>query len=119
MSNSEHTVYYLEIVTADVPATTEFYSKAYGWDFEGEAHELGFARVAKLPDGSLCGIRAPIHDQESAIVRTYLQVADIDSAVKRAAELGAMIALEPMTIAGRGKIAIYVIGGIEQGIWQV
>jgi predicted enzyme related to lactoylglutathione lyase len=56
---------------------------------------------------------------KKAIVRTYLRVADIDTAVKRAAELGATIALDPMEIPGRGRVAIYFLGGIEQGLWQV
>lgn len=119
MTVSEHAVYYLEIVTTDIGATADFYAKAYGWRFEPEAPELGNSRVATLPDGCLCGIRAPMHDQEKPIVRTYLRVADIDTAVKRAAELGATVALEPMEIPGRGKVAIYLVGGIEQGLWQV
>lgn len=119
MPVSEHAVHYLEIVTDDVPAISDFYAKAYGWSFGPEAPELGNARVATLPDGSLCGIRAPLSDQEKPIVRTYLRVADLDAAVKRAAELGATIALESMEIPGRGKIAIYFLGGIEQGLWQV
>ncbi len=119
MSVSEHAVYYLEVVTTDVQATSDFYADAYGWQFEAEAPELGNAWVATLPDGVLCGVRAPMHDQEKPIVRTYLRVADIDTAVKRAAQLGATVALEPMEIPGRGKIAVYVLGGIEQGLWQV
>lgn len=58
-------------------------------------------------------------DEERPIVRTYLRVADIDAAVKRAAQLGATVALEPMDIPGRGKVAIYFLGGIEQGLWQL
>lgn len=119
MPDSEHAVHYLEIVTPDIRATSDFYAKAYGWRFEPEAPELGNARVAKLPDGSLCGIRAPMSDEEKPIVRTYLRVADIDAAVKRAAQLGARVALEPMDIPGRGKVAIYFLGGIEQGLWQL
>jgi len=119
MSISEHAVYYLEIVTTEVRATSDFYANAYGWRFEAEAPELGNALVATLPDGSLCGIRAPMHDQEKPIVRTYLRVADIDTAVKRASQLGATVALEPMEIPGRGRVAIYFLGGIEQGLWQV
>lgn len=119
MPVSEHAVYYLEIVTPDVRATSDFYAKAYGWRFEAEAPELGNARVATLPDGSLCGIRAPMHDQEKPIVRTYLRVADVDTAVKRAAQLEATVALEPTEIPGRGKVAIYLVGGIEQGLWEV
>ena len=119
MSVTEHDVYYLEIVTEDIQAASDFYANAYGWRFEAEAPELGNARVAVLPDGCLCGIRAPMHEQETPIVRTYIRVADIDAAVKRAAELGAEIALEPMEIPGRGRVAIYVLGGIQQGLWQL
>ena len=119
MAVPEHTAYYLEIVTADVEAVRRLYSKAYGWRFEAKGPEWGSSFVATLPDGSLCGIRAPMHDQEKPIVRTYLRVNDIEAAVQRAAQLGANIALEPMEIPGHGKIAIYLYGGIEQGLWQV
>ena len=115
----ENDIYYLEIVTADVQSVSRFYTNAYGWKFEPEAPELGNALVAILPNGSMCGIRAPMHEQEDPVVRTYLRVKDIDAAVKHAAELGATIALEPIEIPGRGKVAIYFIGGIQQGIWQV
>lgn len=117
MTIPEHAVYYLEIVTAEVQTVAVFYAGAFGWRFEPAA-ELGNAMVAGLPDGSMCGIRAPMHEQEKPIVRTNLRVTDIEAAVKRAAELGATIALEPMEIPGRGTVAIYFIGGIEQGLWQ-
>lgn len=58
-------------------------------------------------------------DQEDPIVRTYLRVAGIDAAVKQAAQLEATVALEPVEIPGRGRIAVYFLGGIEQGLWQV
>jgi predicted enzyme related to lactoylglutathione lyase len=119
MAVPEHSVHYLEIVTTDVRAACDLYAKAHGWSFEATGPELGNSFVASLPDGSLCGVRAPMHDQEKPIVRTYVRVTDIDSAVKRAAQLGAKIALEPLEIPGHGKIAIYLYGGIEQGLWQV
>lgn len=115
----EHAVYYLEVVTPDIEAASAFYAEAYGWSFESEDPVLGNARVATLPDGSLCGIRAPMRSSELPVVRTYLRVADIDAASARVAELGATIALGPTELPGRGKIAIYLLGGIEQGIWQV
>ena len=115
----EHTVHYLEIVTPDVEAACDLYGKAYGWRFQAMGPELGNSFVASLPDGSRCGIRAPIHDQEKPTVRTYLRVTDIEKAVEEAAQLGGEIALEPVEIPGQGKIAIYLFGGIEQGLWQV
>lgn len=120
MTVAEHSIHYLEIVTPDVEAARDLYATAYGWRFEAaRRQELGNAFVATLPDGSRCGIRAPLHEQEKPIVRSYLRVRNIDRAVAEAGELGAMIALEPTAIAGHGRIAIYRYGGIEQGLWQV
>ncbi len=114
----EHSVYYLEIVTPDVKAMCDLYTKSYGWNFQNNA-ELGNASVANLPGGSLCGIRAPMHSAEKPIVRTYLRVTDIQASVQMAAQLGANILLESMEIPGHGIIAIFENGGIEQGLWQV
>jgi len=119
MTVPEHAVHYLEIVTPDAEVARDFYSQAYGWQFEDMAPELGNAFVASLPSGSLCGIRAPLHAQEKPTVRTYVRVADIESSIARAAELGATVALEPTEILGHGTIAIYLFGGVEQGLWQV
>jgi len=119
MTVQMHGIHYLEIVTQDAEAARDFYSQAYGWRFEDAAPELGNSFVASLPGGSLCGIRAPMHDQEKPTVRTYIRVADINASIRKAEELGATVALEPVGLAGRGEIAIYLHGGVEQGLWQV
>lgn len=119
MSVPEHAVHYLEIVTPDVEAACRLYGPAYGWHFEDPTPELGGARVAKLPGGSLCGIRAPLRNTEEPVVRTYLRVHDIEEAVREADRLGATIALPPTELPGHGRIAIYLFGGIEQGVWEL
>ncbi|MDB4963637.1 MAG: hypothetical protein JWP01_3636 [Myxococcales bacterium] len=118
MSVPEHTVHYLEIVTTDVTAARDLYQQVFGWQFTPVA-ELGNAFVAELPNGSLCGIRAPLRESEKPVVRTYLRVADLGVATQRAHQLGAVLALDRMEIPGHGTIAIFLIGGIEQGLWQV
>ena len=118
MTVPEHGIHYLEIVTPNVEAACRLYREAYGWSFQAMP-ELGNASVATLPGGSLCGVRAPMHDQEKPVVRTYLRVTDVETSARRAVELGATVALEPLEIPGQGRIAIYLHGGIEQGIWQV
>jgi predicted enzyme related to lactoylglutathione lyase len=119
MTVPETCVHYLEVVTSDPEAARDLYTDAYGWAFGAAEPSLGNAFVASLPDGSLCGIRAPMSEQEKPIVRTYFRVADVDQAVRDAERLGAMIALGPTELPGHGRIAIYVHGGIEQGIWQL
>ena len=115
----EHSVHYLEIVTPDVEDMCALYTKSYGWKFQEMDPNLGNARVAKLPGGSLCGIRAPMRSDEKPIVRTYLRVTDIEASVQKVSQLGAKILIERMEIPGHGIIAIYENGGIQQGLWQV
>ena len=67
----------------------------------------------------LCGIRAPMHEAEKPISRTYIRVTDIQTSIQKAAQAGANILLEHMELPGHGIIAIYELGGIEQGLWQV
>ena len=119
MSVPEFAVHYLEIVTPDVEAACHLYATVYGWSFTAMGPELGHAYLATVPGGGLCGIRAPMHEQEVPTVRPYVRVTDIETAVQNAAQLGAEIALGPMEIPGRGTIAIYFHGGVQQGLWQL
>ena len=118
MNVSDYRVHYLEIVTPDVEAGCQLYGAAYGWSFQ-QRPELGNAFVAEMPGGGLCGIRAPMHEQESPIVRPYIRVPDLTAAVKEATESGAEILLESMEIPGHGTIAIFSQGGVQHGVWQV
>lgn len=119
MAVPEHAIHYLEIVTPDVAAACRLYGQVHGWQFQSAEPALGHACVAMLPGGSLCGIRAPLHPEEAPVVRTYLRVADLAAATAEAAALGATILLDAMDLPGWGKISIYALGGIQQGLWQL
>lgn len=119
MTVPEHAVHYLEIVTPDVAAACRIYGEAFGLRFQGPVAELGNARVAELPGGTRLGIRAPMHPSEQPVVRPYLRVRDVAVAVAAAAERGGEIALEPTELPGHGRIAIYLQGGNQHGLWQV
>ena len=81
--------------------------------------ELGNARTADLEDGGRIGVRAPMRDTEAPVVRPYLLVDDIEAAVKAAETAGAIVAMPPMEIPGGGTFSIYILGGIEHGLWQL
>ena len=119
MTVPENEIYYLEIVTPDIEAARDLYVRAHGWEFGELVPELGSAFVAQLPSGALCGIRAPMHEQELPTLRTYIRVIDLAASVATAQAQGATILLPDMEIPGRGRIAIYQVGGVEQGIWQL
>ncbi len=112
-------IQYLEIVTPDVGAVCALYEELHQTSFSSAHAELGEARVAKLADGGLIGVRAPMRDTEAPIVRPYLLVDDIDSATVTAAAKGGEIAHPPLEIPGFGTFAILVQGGVHHGLWQI
>ncbi len=109
---------YLEFVTPDVDAVCATLGKVHSVTFGDPVPELGNARTAELPNGGKLGVRAPMHDAEKAVVRPYLLVDDIAEAINAADAAGAEIAISSMEIPGHGTIAIYILGGIEHGLWQ-
>ena len=111
-------VHYLEIVTPDVEATCDSLARLHGLEFGAPQADLGNARTARRADGSQIGVRAPMHDAETPVVRPYVLVDDIAGAVAAAEAAGAMIAMPPTPIPGGGSFAIYFQGDIQYGLWQ-
>jgi len=112
-------VQYLEIVTPSVNETCDALAAAHGVVFGEPFAELGNARTANLTDGGRIGVRAPMRDTEKPVVRPYVLVEDIEAAVKAAERAGATVAFPPMEIPGQGTFSIYILGGIEHGLWQL
>ena len=112
-------IYYLEIVTRDVAAVCATYAAANSVQFGEPDARLGNARTARLSDGGLLGVRAPLHESEKPVVRPYWLVDDIEAAVAAAVQAGAEVAHPPMEIPGHGSFAIYIRGEIHHGLWQL
>jgi len=112
-------VHYLEIVTPEVDATCEALENLRGVSFGEPIPELGHARTAPLNSGGRIGVRAPMRETEEPVVRPYLLVEDIEAAVDAAQAAGGEIAMPPTEIPGQGKFAIYILGGIQHGLWQL
>lgn len=112
-------IQYLEVVTTDVDAVCATYSQLHDVTFGEGDQNLGGARIAKLENGGMLGVRAPMHDAEKPVVRHYIIVEDIKSTVDAAAKSGAELALPPMELPGHGTCAIVIQGGIEFGFWQL
>ncbi len=112
-------VQYLEIVTPDVDAMCGTLEKLHGVRFGSPEADFGNARTAALEGGGLIGVRAPMRADEEPVVRPYVLIDDIESAVEAARAAGAEIAMPPTEIPKRGKFAIYIHGGIQHGLWQI
>jgi predicted enzyme related to lactoylglutathione lyase len=111
-------IHYVEIVCRDVDAQCATLERVRGLTFGETVADLGQARVAEAPDGSLIGVRAPLAEHEQPIIRTYLAVEDIARAVADAEAAGATIAYPPTVQGDTGTWAIYVLGDTQIGLWQ-
>jgi len=111
-------IHYLEIVSHDVGAQCAALERMHGLSFGPAVADLGQARIAEAPDGSLIGVRAPLAQHEQPIIRTYLEVEDIAGAVEEAEAAGAVIAYPPTQQGDTGTWAIYILGDVQIGLWQ-
>ncbi|MDX1503430.1 MAG: hypothetical protein R3325_13805 [Thermoanaerobaculia bacterium] len=59
-----------------------------------------------------------MHESETAVVRPYLSVADVEAAASAVEGPDCQIALPPMELPGHGKLAIYLQGGVQHGLWE-
>jgi hypothetical protein len=111
--------WYLEIVTGDVDAVCRAYAAANAVEFSAPDAGLGNARTAPLRGGGLVGVRAPLHESETPVVRPYWLVDDIESALAAAVDAGGGVAHPPLEIPGHGTFAIYFHGDVQHGLWQL
>lgn len=109
---------YLEIVTPNPDRIYTTYSELHGVNFSEPIAELGNARTTTMPDGSRIGVRGPLRPDETPVVRPYALVEDLDAALQTAKQAGAEIAVPAMPLPGQGTIGIYILDGIEHGLWQ-
>lgn len=118
MEEAQVQVQYLEIVTPEVDATCAALAAQHGVTFSDPVAMLGNARTAALTGGGRISVRAPMRADEAPVVRPYLLVDDIEAAIAAAQAAGAEFAMLATPIPGEGTFAIYMLGGIEHGIWQ-
>lgn len=112
------TVHYLEIVTNELEATCAFYGSLWDLSFGDAVADLGQARTAKRPDGTLVGIRKPLAEHDAPIVRSYVAVKDIKNATQAAEAQGAVVAYAPTEQGEYGTFAIVILDGVQHGLWQ-
>lgn len=109
---------FLEIVTPDVDGTIAIFETSGPLTFSDPVPELGNARVATLPDGSEMSVRAPMHETETPVTRSYFLTEDIEAATQAAVKAGAELAHGIMEIPGRGKFSIFFHGETQFGFWE-
>ena len=111
-------IQYLEIVTPEVDETCATLATQHGVRFSAPEARLGNAHIAMLAGGGRIGVREMMGGEEPA-VNPYMLVKDIEAATIAAEDQGAEFVMRAREIPGQGTLAIYFLGDIQHGLWQI
>ena len=109
MQNSDGTPIWFELNTDDVAEAQDFYSATIGWTIApSPMAEHGGYLIASAPDGAaIAGVTTPPPGTPSLPGWSiYLGVSDVDATAAKVKGLGGSIMVEPMDIAGVGRVAL-------------
>jgi uncharacterized protein len=115
MAQTHHTIDYIELAAPDLAAQRDFYSAAFGWEF----NDYG---------GDYAGIRAPGGEGEvgglnpegrpgpgGALVLLYSD--DLEATVASVRDAGGEITREPYEFPGGRRFFFHDPAGNELGVW--
>ncbi len=97
-----------ELMTTDVPAAIEFYSKLFGWsteEYTGAGMPYTIVKVAGKEAGGIMKT-PPEAEGMPPMWGIYVTVDDVDATAKQAGELGGKILLPPTDIPTVGRFCV-------------
>lgn len=98
-----------ELISADIAASTAFYTEVFGWRAEVRSMGPGFDyTIFKTPEGmQVAGLMQapPPHDEMTAWL-AHVYVDDLTATLEKAKSLGAKLHAEPKTIPTVGSFAL-------------
>jgi uncharacterized protein len=105
MNNS---VSFFEVISADAPRAQRFYADLFGWKVVADPEMDGYALVQNTDDAAPIGGIGPWTEPGSGGVKVYVQVDDLEAALKRAVELGGKQLVPPTDLPGDyGRFAMF------------
>lgn len=94
-----------QIVTPDADKVADFYRKLFGWTVSTQ-NALGYREVATEATGGIDGGIWPAPPEAHTFVQLFMQVDDVDDAIRRAVEMGATVIVPRSPLPDGDTIAI-------------
>ena len=112
---------WIDLMVPDRLAAQAFYGPLFGWSFEVGGPETGFYTMALKHGQPVAGLGEPQGGEAAppAMWTTYIAVDDVDATVRRAADAGGTVLMEPMGVMEFGRMAVLADPtGAVVGLWQ-
>lgn len=103
-------VIFVELVTPDLAAATRFYGGLFGWTFcnmQAGATQYAEASVDGRAVAGLIRRDMPADKRRQPAWLSFIAVDDVDAAKTIALQHGAKVLVEPHSLAGRGREAVF------------
>jgi len=106
---------WVEQLTTDLKATTDFYRGLFGWDYETDGYTMALLRGKPV-----AGLREMPRDALFSVVwTTFLASDDVDESVDLTAERGGTVLVPVFEMEGPGRGAIVADAtGASFGVWE-
>jgi predicted enzyme related to lactoylglutathione lyase len=111
---------WIDLMTTDASAASEFYAALFGWEVPPGAEEFGGYSTATLNGKTVAGVM-PMMDSEShpPVWSTYLATDDADATTAAVEKAGGSILSPAMDVGEFGRMVIaQAPGGGAFGYWQ-
>lgn len=116
MAQTHHAIDYIELMTADLPASRRFYGGVFGWEFNDYGPTYAGIRV-RDGDGEVGGLNAARPGGRGGpLVLLYSD--DLDATVDAVRAAGGKILEEPYAFPGGRRFHFADPGGNELGVWS-
>ena len=94
-----------QVITRDPGKHSEFYATVFGWKVNAD-NPLGYRMVEPGSDKGIPGGFWPAPPEAQAFVQLFIEVTDIQDAVRRVSENGGTVLIPPQTLPQGEQMAI-------------
>ncbi len=115
-----HEPIWTDLSSTDAAAAREYYSKLFGWKVEvNEDPQYGGYAMATLGGKDVAGIGPTQTPEGPSAWMVYVGTKDAGETVKKAAQAGGTVVVEPMQVGPQGKMAVIQDpSGAFFGLWE-
>lgn len=107
-----------QILSKNPDDTAEFYTRMFGWAVIAD-NPLGCRQIRTGSDEGIQGAIWPAPPEVASFVQLFVKVADVNSAAKKAEELGAKVLVPPTMLPESDEMAVVLDPqGMSFAIWK-
>lgn len=108
-----------DLASADLAASTSFYSSLFGWDAVDQGADAGHYHMFEKGGVPVAGAGPIMMEGQPPAWTTYISVSDADAAIAKVEAAGGTVFVAPMDVLDVGRMAVFADPtGAAAAVWQ-